>query len=87
MTDTYNVVVVGGARSSVVAPLWRGDPEGNGARMPMVATGQPAFGRDTVTKLLALMRDRVECMRVKPLLQSYLDGYLTDEDAVRVTGA
>ncbi len=35
--------------------------------------------------LLAQMRDRVDCMRVRPLLQGYLDGQLTEEDAVRVS--
>lgn len=35
--------------------------------------------------LLAQMRDMRECRRVKPLLQSYLDGYLSPEDAVRVS--
>jgi anti-sigma factor RsiW len=39
----------------------------------------------TVNSLSAVMRDRLECMRVKPLLHSYLDGHLTDEDAVRVS--
>lgn len=29
----------------------------------------------------ALLFDRLECMRVKPLLQSYLDGELTPEQA------
>lgn len=34
---------------------------------------------------LAQMRDMVQCMRVKPLLQSYLDGHISEEDAVRVS--
>lgn len=35
--------------------------------------------------LLAQMRDMLECRRVKPLLQSYLDGHLSPEEAVRVS--
>jgi anti-sigma factor RsiW len=31
------------------------------------------------------MRDLAECMRVKPLLQAYLDGELAEEDARRVS--
>lgn len=31
------------------------------------------------------MRDMVECRRVKPLLQCYLDGHISEEDAVRVS--
>ncbi len=38
-----------------------------------------------MTTLLARLRDRAECMRVKPLLQSYLDGELTEQQAVRVS--
>lgn len=39
----------------------------------------------TVTTLLRGMRDRVECMRVNPLLQSYLDGELEEDGARRVS--
>lgn len=35
--------------------------------------------------LLAQMRDMVECMRVKPLLQAYLDGHISPEQARRVS--
>jgi anti-sigma factor RsiW len=38
-----------------------------------------------VRTLLAQMRDMLECRRVKPLLQSYLDGHISPEDAVRVS--
>lgn len=31
--------------------------------------------------IVTRIRDRVECMRVRKLLQSYLDGELRDEDA------
>lgn len=34
---------------------------------------------------LAQMRDMVACMRVKPLLQPYLDGHLSEQDALRVS--
>lgn len=35
--------------------------------------------------LLAQMRDMVDCMRVRPLLQAYLDGHISEQDAVRVS--
>lgn len=35
--------------------------------------------------LLARVRDMMECRRVKPLLQSYLDGHLNREGAVLVS--
>lgn len=35
--------------------------------------------------LLAQVRDVLECQRVKPLLQSYLDGHISHEEAVRVS--
>lgn len=38
-----------------------------------------------MTRTLQGMRDRAECMRVKPLLQAYLDGELSEEDARRVS--
>jgi anti-sigma factor RsiW len=38
-----------------------------------------------VRTLIAQMRDMLECRRVKPLLQSYLDGHISPEDAVRVS--
>ena len=38
-----------------------------------------------MTTLLQSMRDRAECMRVNPLLQSYLDGQLNEDDARRVS--
>lgn len=38
-----------------------------------------------MTTLLQGMRDRVECMRVKPLLQAYLDGELGEDGARRVS--
>ena len=38
-----------------------------------------------MTTLLAQLRDMTECRRIKPLLQSYLDGHISDEDAVRVS--
>ena len=38
-----------------------------------------------MTTVLQGMRDRVECMRVNPLLQAYLDGELGEDDARRVS--
>ncbi len=38
-----------------------------------------------MTALLQGMRDRMECMRVNPLLQAYLDGELGEDDARRVS--
>jgi hypothetical protein len=38
-----------------------------------------------VTTLLRAMRDRMECMRVSPLLQTYLDGELDQDGARRVS--
>ncbi|MEX0659562.1 MAG: zf-HC2 domain-containing protein [Egibacteraceae bacterium] len=35
--------------------------------------------------LLAQMRDMVECRRIKPLLQPFLDGELGDSEAVLVS--
>ncbi|HVL98727.1 MAG TPA: zf-HC2 domain-containing protein [Egibacteraceae bacterium] len=39
----------------------------------------------TVRRLLAQMRDMLECRRVKPLLQPFLDGELGEEEAVLVS--
>ena len=36
-------------------------------------------------RALAEMRTMVECMRVKPLLQPYLDGHISEEEAVLVS--
>jgi anti-sigma factor RsiW len=38
-----------------------------------------------VRTLVAQMRDMLECRRIKPLLQSYLDGHISPEDAMRVS--
>ena len=38
-----------------------------------------------MTTGVAQLLDRLECMRIKPLLQSYIDGELDDIDAVRVS--
>lgn len=38
-----------------------------------------------MTSLLQTVRDRMECMRVNPLLQAYLDGELDEEGARRVS--
>lgn len=38
-----------------------------------------------MSTLLAQLRDMMECKRVKPLLQSYLDGHISEQDAVRVS--
>jgi anti-sigma factor RsiW len=46
---------------------------------------QQYFGGMTVTALLQGMRDRMECMRVNPLLQAYLDGELDQDGARRVS--
>lgn len=35
--------------------------------------------------LFVQMRDMLECRRVRPLLQSYLDGQISREEAVRVS--
>ncbi len=42
-------------------------------------------GGMTVTTILQGMHDRIECMRVNPLLQAYLDGELGEQDARRVS--
>jgi anti-sigma factor RsiW len=34
---------------------------------------------------LAQLRDMLECRRIKPLLQTYLDGQIREEEAVRVS--
>jgi predicted anti-sigma-YlaC factor YlaD len=39
----------------------------------------------TVRTLLGQMRDMLECRRVKPLLQPFLDGELGEEEAVLVS--
>jgi anti-sigma factor RsiW len=39
----------------------------------------------TLLAQLRDMRDMMECRRVKPLLQSYLDGHIGERDAVRVS--
>jgi anti-sigma factor RsiW len=38
-----------------------------------------------VRMMIAQVRDMVECRRVKPLLQAYLDGEIDERDAVRVS--
>ena len=38
----------------------------------------------TTTGVIGRVRDRVECMRVRPLLQSFLDGELDDAQRQRV---
>ncbi|HEV8056126.1 MAG TPA: zf-HC2 domain-containing protein [Nocardioidaceae bacterium] len=38
-----------------------------------------------MTTLLRAVRDRMECMRVNPLLQAYLDGELDQDGARRVS--
>lgn len=35
--------------------------------------------------LLVHLRDMLECRRIKPFLQSYLDGHISPEEAVRVS--
>lgn len=35
--------------------------------------------------LFAQMRDMLECRRIRALLQSYLDGHISPEEAVRVS--
>jgi hypothetical protein len=44
----------------------------------------PRKGRQVRT-LLAQMRDMLECRRIRPLLQAYLDGHISPEDAIRVS--
>jgi anti-sigma factor RsiW len=43
------------------------------------------LGGIDVTTLLQTVRDRMECMRVNPLLQAYLDGELDEDGAQRVS--